>query len=360
MIGVDLFAGAGGLSAGAVAAGVKVTLAIENDPHAAATYRENHPGVDLIVNDIRKVPTLPPMPADEPTVVFGGPPCQGFSTSNQRTRDLDNPLNHLYTEFIRQVSSIRPTFVVFENVKGFVETQHGHFFNAVVEGLRRQGYSVVHEVLTATDYGVPQRRSRLFIVGSLVDTPRLPDPTAGDPPTVSDALRDLPQLDNGAATDTMPYADAPASPYARRLRARAARCTNNLVTRNAPYVVERYKHIPQGGNWRDIPADLMSNYSDRTRCHDGIYHRLSWLNPSIVIGNYRKNMLIHPTAHRGLSVREAARLQSFRDSYTFTGSIGFQQQQVANAVPPLLAQAVFEELAQHQTHAPKSGTTAND
>jgi DNA (cytosine-5)-methyltransferase 1 len=121
-------------------------------------------------------------------------------------------------------------------------------------------------------------------------------------------------------------------------------CLNHLVTRNSELVIERYKYIPQGGNWEHIPEHLMKNYKDKSRCHTGIYRRLDNNKPSVVIGNYRKNMLIHPTQNRGLSVREAARLQSFPDSFVFKGSIGFQQQQVGNAVPPLLAKALFSSI----------------
>jgi len=348
MIGIDLFSGAGGLSAGAIAAGVRIAIAIESDPHAAATYRANHPEVHLLVSDIRSVPNIPRIDTTQPTVVFGGPPCQGFSTSNQRTRTIDNPYNHLYREFMRQVRSVEPTYVVFENVKGFQETKGGVFFDAVVQELRELGYYVDHAVLTATDFGVPQRRSRLFILASQNGKPAPPTPATSSPPTVADALHDLPHLSNGASSTELEYRTDAKSDYARLMRVDSAACTNNLVTRNATYVVERYRHIPPGGNWRNIPEHLMANYADRSRCHDGIYHRLSWDRPSIVIGNYRKNMLIHPSENRGLSVREAARIQSFSDSYTFTGSIGFQQQQVANAVPPLLAQAVFEHL--HVAH----------
>ena len=344
MIGVDLFSGAGGLSAGAIAAGVRIALAVESDPNAAATYRANHPGVNLRQVDIRSLPDLPVLSTSRPTVLFGGPPCQGFSTSNQRTRHIDNPANHLYVHFVRQVRSMKPTFVVFENVKGFLETKGGYFFSAVFSQLRQLGYSITHGVLNATDYGVPQRRSRLFIVGSRATLPEFPPPKTDERTTVADALHDLPELPNGATIPQTRYRTAPQSDYSRRMRGDSKICTNNLVTRNASYVIERYKHIPPGGNWRDIPEYLMANYSDRTRCHDGIYYRLRWDTPAIVIGNYRKNMLIHPSADRGLSVREAARIQSFPDSYVFSGSIGFQQQQVANAVPPMLAQAVFEQL----------------
>ena len=345
VIGIDLFSGAGGLSAGAVVAGIEIAVAVESDPHAVSTYQANHPNVAVLKEDIRSLPDIPPIDTSRPTIVFGGPPCQGFSTSNQRTRNINNPNNRLYVHFLRHVRSIRPTYVVFENVKGFIETERGFFFSAVVRALEQLGYHVEHAVLNAADYGVPQRRSRLFIVGARAEGALLPGPTTGCPTTVAQAISDLPELPNGAAIAETCYRTAPRSEYSKLLRGNRTACTNNFVTKNADYVVERYAHIPQGGNWRCIPEHLMRNYTNRTRCHDGIYHRLSWESPSIVIGNYRKNMLVHPSANRGLSVREAARLQSFSDSYIFSGSIGFQQQQVANAVPPLLGEAVFKKLA---------------
>jgi DNA (cytosine-5)-methyltransferase 1 len=117
-----------------------------------------------------------------------------------------------------------------------------------------------------------------------------------------------------------------------------------LVTRNAAHILKRYAFVQPGENWEAIPKRLMRTYSFNSECHTGVYHRLRANEPSIVIGNYRKNMLIHPQEDRGLSVREAARIQSFSDSYVFRGSIGFQQQQVGNAVPPFLAAAVFRSI----------------
>ena len=345
MIGIDLFCGAGGLSAGARAAGVKIEIAVDSDPNAVETYRANHPNVKVLLQDIRSLPDLPPLSTFEPTVVLGGPPCQGFSTSNQRTRNAHNPVNQLYKDFLRQVRSISPTFVVFENVKGFIGTEQGIYFSSVMRGLNELGYRVEHRVLNAVDYGVPQCRSRLFIVGSRIDGRLLPHRIKNRRLTVSDAIEDLPLLPNGAALQQTKYRTKPRSDYARFLRRNSTTCLNNFVTKNAAYVVERYSHIPPGGNWRCIPEHLMSNYANCSRCHEGVYHRLSWDKPSIVIGNYRKNMLVHPSANRGLSVREAARLQSFADSYVFRGTIGYQQQQVANAVPPLLGAAVFQQLA---------------
>lgn len=346
MIGVDLFSGAGGMTVGAKQAGVRVHSAVENDPHAAQTYRTNNPEVELFDDDIRKLECLT-IPRDEPLIIFGGPPCQGFSTSNQRTRSTANANNWLYSEFIRVVKmfSPLPEWIVFENVKGFTETADGKFLQSVLDELRGLGYTVTTQVLNATHFGVPQRRNRFFAIASLHGHEVVIPQSCEQPVTVAEAFADLPALDVGASLDKLPYnKGVKPSAYAKSLRGGLKECMGHLVSRNAASVIQRYDHIPQGGNWEDIPAELMSNYKDHSRCHTGIYHRLHAKRPSIVIGNYRKNMLIHPTQHRGLSVREAARLQSFPDSFEFKGSIGFQQQQVGNAVPPLLARAVFDAI----------------
>ncbi len=227
-----------------------------------------------------------------------------------------------------------------------MDTAEGLFVTEVVRRLEKiLKYRVSFGLLNALDYGVPQDRTRFFLVGSRDGVPfTLPDASVRKHLTVHDAIGDLPELPNGAAVARMPYRGAAPSRFAQSMRGRLRESCNHLVTRNSPTVIKRYAHIPQGGNWEDIPARLMKNYRDRSRCHTGIYHRLRYHEPSVVIGNYRKNMLIHPEQDRGLSVREAARIQSFPDWYEFQGSIGFQQQQVANAVPPLLAQAVFHEI----------------
>jgi DNA (cytosine-5)-methyltransferase 1 len=184
------------------------------------------------------------------------------------------------------------------------------------------------------------------LIGALdQDPPELtPSRTQSAVVSVGEAIGDLPILRNGSSTDVRAYRSAPKSDYAASLRGSAPECTGNIVSRNANHIVQRYPFIPQGGNWEDIPESLMKTYFDRSRCHTGIYRRLHADRPSIVLGNFRKNMLIHPTQSRGLSVREAARLQSFPDWYIFSGSIGQQQQQVGNAVPPLLAAGVFKKI----------------
>lgn len=344
-VGVDLFAGAGGMSLGAQLAGIHVALAVESDPHAAKTYAASHPGTTVFTADIRRLSRHKFRSVKRKrcrTIVFGGPPCQGFSYSNARTRTIENPDNWLFLEFIRVVRIWKPDWVVFENVRGIANTAGGVFVDNVAEHLRTLGYATTQGLLNAMHFGVPQDRARFLMIGCRTGAkPRLPSPSRRKTPTLHDAIADLPVLGNGASVPRMPYADTTPSYYARRLRNGKPDSANHLVTRNCPLVIRRYAQIPQGGNWENIPPRLMRNYSDRTRCHTGIYHRLRADKPAVVIGNFRKNMLIHPTQDRGLSVREAARIQSFPDDYEFHGSIGFQQQQVGNAVPPLLARAVF-------------------
>lgn len=347
---IDLFSGAGGMSAGATMCGVNVRFAVESDKFAAATFAQNHKNVKLFDYDIRKVSGRDFISLDrnDPIIFFGGPPCQGFSTSNQKNRDAENENNWLFREYLRLVREVKPDWVVFENVKGLLEIENGFFLDAVLKGFKSEGYTTNHFVLNSADYGVPQKRNRLFIVGSLHGVQvSAPKPTTKKHVTVGQAFKDLPILENGDASDEKEYATHARTLYAKALRGDLKTCHSNLVTYNAPHIIERYSHIPQGGNWENIPRKLMKNYTDVMRCHTGIYRRLKDSEPSVVIGNFRKNMLVHPWKDRGLSVREAARLQSFPDSFRFAGSIGFQQQQVGNAVPPILAKAVFTQVLAH-------------
>lgn len=347
MIGIDLFAGAGGMSLGASDAGIDVKFAVEIDRHAARTYALNHPSTALVNDDIRKVSKSQLREwfrFQRDLVVFGGPPCQGFSWSNARTRNTQNNSNWLFKEFLRVVRTVEPAWVVFENVQGIVDTAQGVFVSQLQESLQKLGYSTTTARLNAVDHGVPQDRTRFFLVATNSKHVFSFPNSKCKRISVAQAIGDLSTLHNGHSECWMPYGKKRPSSYARELRQKRNGCSNNLVTKNSSKIVSRYRYVPQGGNWQDIPKRLMQNYTDVSRCHTGIYHRLRLDQPSIVIGNFRKNMLIHPLEDRGLSVREAARIQSFPDSYIFCGSIGFQQQQVGNAVPPKLACSVFSEI----------------
>jgi len=346
IIGIDLFAGAGGMSLGAEKAGVDVQVAVEMDPYAAQTYKVNHPKTRVIVKDISQIEDLGcKVPKGVVTVLFGGPPCQGFSISNRRTRSISNPGNWLFKEFIRIAYLWEPEWIVLENVKGIAQLNHGEFLKTIIKSFRGLGYACSWFTLCASDFGVPQIRNRFFMIGSRSGIHvTAPQKSNGKIVTVDDAIGDLPALHNGANIDNMAYRRKANNNYAKGLRDGLNYCTGNLVSKNSDAVVERYSFIRQGGNWEDIPDEFMSTYADKKRCHTGIYRRLLATKPSVVIGNYRKNMLIHPFEDRGLSVREAARLQSFPDSYVFCGNLGAQQQQVGNAVPPKLSEVVFRHI----------------
>jgi DNA (cytosine-5)-methyltransferase 1 len=342
IIGVDVFSGAGGLSLGAKWAGIDVRLAIEKDYYAAGTYKFNHPNTTMKNTDINTIKEIE-IKKDSVTLLFGGAPCQGFSTSNQKTRTKENPSNWLFREFVRLAKQWQPDWIVFENVRGIIETEEKYFLNEILKSFKKIGYTCTWKILNASDYGVPQTRSRFFLIGSKQGKEvAFPESVCKVKTTVKQAFDDLPELENGAKKNELEYFHKARTNYAKSLRDDLSSCTGHLVSKNSKSVIERYAYIPQGGNWEDIPETLMKKYADRSRCHTGIYDRLKEDAPSVTIGNYRKAMLIHPWEDRGLSVREAARLQSFPDNYQFMGSIGFQQQQVSNAVPPLLAKAVFE------------------
>jgi DNA (cytosine-5)-methyltransferase 1 len=348
MLGIDIFAGAGGMSLGAQWAGIEMFAAVEAEEHAARTYALNHPEIAVINSPIEDLTSIACSRRDE-LILFGGPPCQGFSTSNQRTRSAENESNWLYQEYMRVCRMLEPEWIVLENVKGILETDKGSFLRRITSAFRRLGYKTDTWILNAADFGVPQIRTRLFVVGAKRGRlPKPPAPTSVKRTTVLEALSDLPILQNGASCCKRGYRSEAKSLYAEKMRGGLRESCNHFVTGSADHIIERYEAIPSGGNWENIPNAMMRTYTDVNRCHTGIYRRLEWDKPSVVIGNFRKNMLIHPSQHRGLSVREAARLQSFPDSFEFTGSIGFQQQQVGNAVPPLLAQAVFTSILQRK------------
>lgn len=343
--GLDIFSGAGGMSLGAMNVGIDIVLAIDNNESAARTFIKNHPTTKFVLGDIREITPTNILKHKDIFVVFGGPPCQGFSLSNTKTRNSENPNNNLFEEFLRFVKEINPVWFVFENVEGITTFNKGETLNIIRQAFSDLGYKTSDAVLYASDYGVPQHRNRFFMVGNRLNI-NFEFPEKGpNIVTVADAISDLPELTNGEKLEKAPYKTrSEISKYARRMRLNSEVSSQNFVSRNEDYVLERYKYIKQGENWKAIPDELMANYADKNNCHSGIYRRLEADKPSVVISNYRKNMLIHPFADRGLSVREAARLQSFPDDFTFEGTLMHIQQQIGNAVPPLLAEAIFKKI----------------
>lgn len=347
--GIDIFSGAGGLSLGAEMAGIRISTAIEINKSAAQTFLRNHKKTEVLQGDIQEIDPKTLIKPNKPVfVIMGGPPCQGFSMSNTRTRNMDNTKNFLFLEFVRFVQEIRPAWFVLENVWGITNINEGRTQTMIEDCFRAiDGYdNVSSSILWASDYGVPQKRNRFFLVGNRLGIDFKFPRKQSTMITVEEAIGDLPSLQNGVMLEEAEYTLSieEASSYARLMRKGSDKARQNYVSRNNELVIERYKYIGQGQNWRAIPDSLMQNYADKGRCHSGIYKRLRADQPSVVISNYRKSMLIHPFENRGISVREAARLQSFPDTFIFEGSLMHIQQQIGNAVPPLLAKAVFQQI----------------
>lgn len=354
LYGIDIFSGAGGLSLGAEMAGINISSAIEIDPYAAKTFVRNHKGAKVWQADIQELDPKNLFNNQKSVfVIMGGPPCQGFSLSNTRTRNMGNKKNFLFLEFVRFVKELRPEWFVLENVWGITNINKGKIQTIIEECFRGiEGYdNVSSSILSASDYGVPQNRNRFFMVGNRLGIDFKFPEKHSTKITVDEAINDLPSLQNGEILDEAEYTLSlqEASEYERLMRKGSDKAQQNYVSKNNDLVIERYKHIGQGQNWRAIPDHLMQNYTDKGRCHSGIYKRLRTDQPSVVISNYRKSMLIHPYENRGISVREAARLQSFPDTFIFEGPLSHIQQQIGNAVPPLLAKAVFKQIIKHTT-----------
>ena len=394
---IELFAGAGGMGLGFLLArdgrrAYRVAFSGEVSPPCVETLKLNHKyAADKILKSDTRVPREV-VPVDLRTtaamelvkraavdvggvdILIGGPPCQGFSSSNRNSWSSSNPHNALVKTFLRYVRALQPKVLLMENVQGMLWTtpagagQERHYSVAdyVARRLASAGYKIFPTILDASRFGVPQHRSRLFILGIHSEVGYAPEdfgshgpfpsPTHGpgtayDYVTVRDAIADLPRVGNGCLDDQMPYAlPRQINPFLSLMRAHAPKNVifDHVTSCHAEYVIERYRRIPQGGNWQDI-SEMMTNYTAIDRTHSNIYRRLKWDETSITIGDYRKSMIVHPGQHRGLSVREAARLQSFPDWYRFSGGannskhgIMHKQKQLANAVCPLVIQAFAE------------------
>ncbi len=395
---VELFAGAGGMGLGFLLASrsrYSLVFSAEVNPIYAATLKRNHEvskslrrsASPCVPEEVRPLDLRSPSSlklieacsrqAGGTHLLIAGPPCQGFSSANRNSWHSANPHNRLVQVFIRYVEALGPPAFLMENVQGILWTPRNGSSPAqlsVADHLARRfasaGYLVFPKLLDAVWFGVPQYRSRFFLLGLRRDLGYRSDdfgswgpfplPTHGpgtEQPyvTVREAIRDLPPVANGQGREVMPYDEPGAqtlksNAFLRLMRQGAPRALilDHVTSRHADYVIERYRRIPPGGNWEDIAA-MLTNYTDVGRTHSNIYRRLNWKEPSITIGHYRKSMLVHPSQHRGLSLREASRLQSFPDWFCFSGTpdgrgggLVHRQQQLANAVCPLVTKALAE------------------
>ena len=380
---IDLFAGAGGLSCGLEMAGFTPLFASDIHPIYCNTYQYNHPHTYVYRKDIRDLPAeeiarITNLAEGELDLLSGGPPCQGFSI-NAPIRTMKDQRNHLFLEFTRIAAYLMPKFILIENVPGIVSMDNGGVVAAILHELHIMGYKVEHRILYAAHYGVPQIRFRTIFLATRKDIViEFPQPThnAKSRPnfaggreltinilplfgidlkphtTVWDALSDLPLIEPGKFDQELEYISEPQNEFQKLMRMHHQSLTifNHHAGKLSEINLRRLMYIPQGGSWRDIPYELLPAGMKRARRSDHT-KRYGRLDPkglcSTVLTKCDPHWgsFFHPFQDRVLSVREAARIQSFPDHYVFTGKFIHQYEQVGNAVPPLMAKAIGKIIA---------------
>ena len=358
---IDLFAGVGGLSYGfAHDDCFKILAANEILPPMATAYSLNHPEVKMYNMDIKNF-SISNLFVDfgikkgDIDVVIGGPPCQAYSTVGKRL--IDDPRGKLFQEYYRILSELMPKVFVFENVKGLLSMCGGDLIQTIRSLFESLGYKVYVKLLNAADYGTPQIRERVILVGTLLGgTFRYPTPTYYNPETgkiqglkpyvtLGEALSDLPALENGG--EAFEYAMPPQNEYQLMMRHKDARLiADHNVPKNGSHLVRLMEALPDGGTPADVSEDLRpkSGFANT-------YCRLWWNKPSTTItrnlGCVSSSRCIHPKQPRPLSTREGARLQGFPDDYRFYGSRTERNLQIGNAVPTFLSMAIKDSVKEY-------------
>ena len=351
----DCYCGVGGLSLGAQMAGYSVLGGVDADPVAIQSYAGVFADAlalceDLLERSAGEVLKKAGMGRGDVDILLGGPPCQPYSVYNHQRGTADGRCS-LVARFLDFAGALRPRWVLMENVPGLLSVADGTFLAWIVRSLRARGYQVAYGVLDASRFGIPQRRRRLVLLAS-----REGKGPAGvflalqsrrrSRATVGQAFGDLPE----DPADPSEYASPPANSFQRAMRAGTnGTVTAHLCGKLRPVNLERIAHVPQGGNWRDIPRHLLPAGMKRARLSDHTtrYGRLAPGRPAFTILTRctpHWSCVVHPTRDRVLTVRETARLQSIPDRVAFHGFLTDQYRHVGNAVPPLMARAIMEVL----------------
>lgn len=339
---IDLFAGVGGLSLGFENCGFDVVLANEYDESIAAAYKANHKGTRMIVGDITSLDlekTFGPYQG-QIDVVIGGPPCQGFSQKGQR-KTIHDERNFLFKYYVRVVELVKPRYFVMENVPNLLTAEKGYFRKEIEELFNSMGYQLKMGILNASDYGVPQNRRRAVIIGKQGGAaPGLPKPR-NITVTIWDAISDLAYLSSGEGEEEQEYRGKPRSEYQKKLRGGSGTLRNHVATRHSRLALERLAMIPPNAGKEVLPEEHLTR-----SIYSGTWTRMRKDEISVTITTRfdtpSSGKFTHPFLDRAITVREAARIQSFPDSFRFVGIKGSQMKQVGNAVPPLLAGAIAE------------------
>lgn len=341
----DLFCGAGGFSHGlAKNSHFDAVLGVDFNLSALQTFALNHPNSRTICGDLKdkniKTQILKECRNLKINAIIGGPPCQGFSNKGKNL-GLKDERNFLFKEFLDILNAVKPEIFIIENVKNLITCANSYFLNEILNFTRNLGYKVNFAVLNAADFAVPQTRQRAFIVGlkgAKFDFSKL---KKHKKVSVKDAISDLAYLNSGEGAEISSYKNAPQSAYQRAMRGKML--YNHKATNHSKIALKKLKMIPSQQGKEFLPTNLHGK-----QLFKGTWTRLVWNEQSPTIDtrfdtpSNGKNS--HPTLHRAITPREAARLQSFEDDFRFLGSKTQICRQIGNAVPPLLAKALADEI----------------
>lgn len=331
---IDLFCGIGGLSLGFEQSGFEVISAIDMWKDAIVTYNHNRKspvGKVETVEDFNDTDLLDIISKHHISGIIGGPPCQGFSTVGRRV--VDDPRNKMYLEFYKAVKIAQPDFFVIENVKGMLTLNKGAFVEDLIGrfGEKGLGYTISYQLLNAADYGIPQNRFRVFFVGIKGKKYVFPEPFSYIL-TAKDGISDL----EGSTNES--YGSMPQNEYQAKLRGLCVRPLNQDYTSHTEQTISIISMIPDGGNIKSLPPEYW-----QVRKYNKAFERMGTFKPSNTIDTGHRNYF-HYSEPRIPTVRESARLQSFPDDFEIIGTRGSQYKQVGNAVPPMLANILAEQI----------------
>ena len=348
---LDLFSGAGGFSCGLdMVEGFKTEVATDFDPKVVHTFHKNFPETYCICGDICSLDTKNEIikKAKERNVnmIIGGPPCQGFSLKGKNL-GINDPRNFLFKEYVNIVKELRPQIFIIENVKNLVSSADGFFIKQIYTEFQSLGYTLNHDIVNAHNFGVPQTRERTIIIGTLNKNGiSVPKHNNAPKTTVRDAISDLSYLESGEGADVLDYKYEAQSIYQKNLRNGSEKLLNHKATNHSAFALEKLKMIPPEGDKSSMPKELYGRQQFSTT-----WARLKWDAPSPTIdtrfdtpSNGRNS---HPVLNRSITPREAARIQSFPDTFIFYGNKCSICKQIGNAVPPLLAKALAEHIKEN-------------
>ena len=364
---IDLFCGVGGFSSGfeqieeyQVVAGIDLL----ND--RLNTFRKNHKAANAYGFDIRKINSKKLLEDNpEPFAIVAGPPCQGFSSIRPfRNIEWNDPRNNLGEEFLRIVTDLQPEWVIFENVIGLLTYKKGKVISAICDALSAAGYRTEKKILNTANYGVPQRRERLIIVGSrkgkifkwpspthslesrsmagksnlLITSDRQTSANLRPAVTLIDAIGDLPELKSGESVTE--YSSEPNTTYQKFIRNNATKLSLHTATKHSKKMLKIIQH--SGANINSLPEGLVK--SGFSSCYSRLEPEMPSVTITVNFTHPASNRCIHPYQNRALTPREGARIQGFFDTFSFEGTRAQIVKQIGNAVPPILGKKIAEAI----------------